>query len=217
MKRIPNFLVWVLPITSIIVLSLTMPFGTSYYAMKTDLWRLLYITLIYGIPVWVIIPISIIASIFSIITLRKLKFKERIIKISKSIFLGVNIILLLINSALAFSKFVLENNPFPRVKYASLNGTNKNLSKIKEGEFKTSYARIIRSGNNHRVEYNNGEISNYYINWLDNGEHQLIYIDEDNLLNDTLTVLVTLINEDYYECYYKLGELAQPDKIEIKK
>ncbi len=215
MKEITKHLIWIIPCLSVILLGVTMPLSGSYYAMPTTPWRIFYIISGYGFPIWTIIPVGLIASFIAIFWYRKLTYKMRVIKLTKALFIVISSLFLFINGALFISKFVLGNDPFPIQYYNEIIGSTQGMASIKNGVFKTTYGKIFRQGENHRVEYNSGEIKEYHVSWLKNGEHQLIYKDQNNYVNDTLWVKVTSIKNKYYECYYKLGELAEYDKIEI--
>lgn len=217
MNKISNYLIGILPIISILLISWTMPLSTGYYAMNTFLERLFYIVGLYGISIWIIIPISFLACLIAIIPFKKRSYKKRIVRICKWIFIFINIILVIVNGGLTFSKFILKKDPFPVTKYGSLKATNKDLSIIKEGRFNTSYGKIYRKGNDHKVIYTNGDTAQYKITWMDNGEHLLVKMNQEHSFNDSLKIMVTFINKDYYECYYKLGKLAHYDKIEFEK
>ncbi len=210
-------LLWIIPCISVLLLGITMPLSENYYGMHSTLERLLFIITFYGFPIWFFLPVGLFASIIAIFSYRKLSYKKRLFKWTKTLFIIVSVFFLFINGSFTVSKFIFGNDPFPRQYYDELIATTQDLSAIKNGVFKMAHGKIIRKGDSHLVEYDNGDSVAFQVNWLDNGEHQLIHQYPSNEGSDTLLVKVTAITDDYYECYYKLGELAGYDKIEIIK
>ena len=213
MKALPKFWILLLPFLSTLLLILVFPLGAIYHMLSSTLERVTYIIGLYGLAFWIIIPSILIGVFLSLFINRDLVRKARIVKNTKYAFVSLSVLFLILNSFFAFSKYVLNVEPFPRELYSEIQATTENVDPIKNGVFKTYYGNIYRTGNNHRVEYNNGEVVNYKVVWLTNGEHLLLEQNDEKV--DTLRVKVVNITPTHYKCCYNYSGFAVHDKLEI--
>lgn len=213
MKTLPKFWILLLPFLSTLLLILVFPLGAIYHMLSLTLERVTYIIGLYGLAFWIIIPSILIVVFLSLFVNRDLVRKARIVKNTKYVFVSLSVLFLILNSFFAFSNYVLNVELFPRELYSEIQATTENVDAIKKGVFKAYYGKIYRTGDDHKVEHDNGEVINYKVVWLNNGEHLLLKQNDEKA--DTLRVKLVNIAPTHYECCYNYGGFAVHDKLEI--
>ncbi|MCF8255241.1 MAG: hypothetical protein K9I36_07085 [Bacteroidia bacterium] len=212
-KRI--FLLWILPIMSLVALFYIQPFIVPYFAMSTT-WKFIYILIVFGFPILVLIPIALFAFITTLLEKKSGTFKERWFKHIGNGYIAIGFVILLMSAIVVFTKLVFNHNPFPKMKYSEIVIGTGNCEDIKLGNFKGRYRYITRL-ENEQIEYsfNYKDTFYYSLQWLSPCEYRLI-AKEDYGMNDTIDVKVTNNTENYYEGFVRFDQYAAYTRVEKK-
>ena len=190
------------------------PIIAPYYAMKSS-WQTLYLLLVYGFPVLILIPISLFTIPFAYYLNRKRDFMSKFLPLLKKTYRVILIVFLILGSLLSFSKVFLKNEPFPKVKFASLSGTPADCSDLKTGKFKGKFKYIERFADKQlEISFNYKDTTVYQIVWLDRDKYRLIYQGPPRGMDDTIDVIITNNEATLYDCWLRFGEYAQHQRIQ---
>ncbi len=189
------------------------PIIAPYYGMKYS-WQLCYLFCVYGFPILLLIPTSILVLLFAAYWSRNKDFKHRFFIYIRKSYLVISIILLFINSLLVLSKGMFHNSAFPQIKYQDIKGTEFDSTDLKTGKFKSQFAHIERSVDKQiEISLNKKDTTTYRLQWLSNNEYRLINMGQSRGMNDTLDVRITNNEKDLYDCWVRFGEYAQHQRI----
>jgi hypothetical protein len=200
---------------SIVELLLIKPIIPAYYIMS-PFWKVAYSLILFGFPILIIIPLSLLMAFIALLIKGKRSFKTVWYKYTQNSYLVVLVLILIINSTLIFSKFGLDNDPFPLPYYSEIKGFEGNLDDVKIGMFETKYGPIRRYEGKQVEYYNTGDSVVLKIEWLSANEYRLINQGDGKATGDTLDVRITNNTSKYYECFVKLGQYAAYQKV-LKK
>jgi len=213
-KRI--IIVLILSFINILAFIFTKPLFIELYAL-TLLWKSLFILFLYGISIWSIIPCAIIALPFAYLFKGINTFKYKWFKYTQVLLLIIGSIILLQNSVLLYSKYVLDNDQFKYIKYADAKEYNGNTDDLKIGTFSEEYV-VIKRYNDHQIEiYPNKDSVAYGIVWISKNEYRLINKVHIVGMPDTLDIKITNNTKEFYDCYARYGQYATPHRIKKSK
>ncbi len=213
MKNKTLFLI-LITLLSIIALTLVEPIIPPFFALTTA-WKAVYVTLVYGFPLLMVIPIALFLAPFALVFKRKSSFKTTWFKFTENVFLAFAILVFCANSLLFMSKYVLDLDPFPLVKYADLEGYAGDIEDLKTGTFE-SFSAEIRRYKDHQVEYTSPTDSTVLgLDWISPNEYLLVG-PKGVYATDTLQVKITNNTPEFYECYVRSGEYATYFKLTKK-
>ena len=211
-----NLILILIVITSLIELIVIKPLTPVFY--NFNIWGKLFVIIaMYGFPIYVILPIAFLCFLILLPKLKKEDFLIRFINVTRRIYFVLSIVILFFISLLVISKFVLNKNPFPLIPYASIKGTQEDISDIKEGTFaySTEGYEIIRNNN---TELLISKIKKDTIitdlKWISKNEYEVTTRHKNKWLKENSTrVIITNNTPKYYECYTKYGEYAVYNKM----
>jgi len=211
-----NLILIIIITISLIELIVIKPLTPVFY--NFNIWGKLFVIIaMYGFPIYVILPIGFLSFLILLPKLKKGNFRIRFINVIRRIYLVVSFVILFFISLLVISKFVLNKNPFPLIPYASIKGTQEDITDIKEGTFAytTKGYVIIRDS---KTELLISEIKKDTIitdlKWISKNEYEVTARCKNKWLKENSTrVIITNNTPKYYECYTKYGEYAVYNKI----
>lgn len=210
MRYLPIF-----ALVNILCLVFIKPIVVVYYKLSQG-YKLLYIISIYGMPIWVLLPIALVMLVFAAWPKEgSLSYKDRWVFWVVRSYYAVSIIFLLVNGLLLYTKYVKKHDPFPHLSYAAITDKAADCSDLHTGWFK-SRNRIINRGIDHQTEYslNYKDTFEYSITWLSDHEYRLINLSGENNIDDTLDVKITNNIPAYYEGFTRLGDYAVYCRVE---
>lgn len=187
----------VIVVIVIIELLLIKPIIPAYYVMS-PFWRAAYSLILYGLPLLIVIPISLLMALIAPLIKGKSSFKTVWYKYTQNLYLVVLALILMINSILIISKFGLDNDPFPLPYYSEIKGFEGDLDDVKTGMFETEYGPISRYEGKQVEYYDTGDSVVLKIEWLSANEYRLINQGERKANEDTLNVRITNNTSEYY-------------------
>jgi len=206
----------ILSLLNILAFIFVKPLFIEFFAL-TLFWKALFVLFLYGISIWSIIPCAIIAIPFAYLFKRTHTFKSKWFKYTQVLSLIVGSIILLQNSVLLYSKYVLDNDQFKFIKYTDVKGYDGNTDDLKIGTFSTEYV-VIKRYKDHQIElYPNKDSVTYGIKWVSKNEYQLINNVHITGMPDTLDIKISNNTEEFYDCYARYGEYATPHHIKKSK
>lgn len=209
MKSLLNW-VFVLPVLNVLCLVVIGPFIVPYFAMTT-LWQGIYIALVFGSPIWIILPIGMLMAVLALFPYwGKQTYFAKWKHLTKQAFIGASLILLGINLLMVFTKLAFKHEPFPKVKYSSITDYATDCSDLKTGKFSYRERHILRS-ESVQTEYNKDYTDStvYAIEWLQDFEYRLVNLSGKGGMHDTIDVRITHNTPQYYEGFMRMGMYAQ--------
>jgi hypothetical protein len=213
--RKKTIVIVLITIISLIELLFIKPIIPPYFGM-TLTWKALYLITLFGFPVLIVIPIALFVAPIAILFKRGKNFKPVWLNYIQNTFLGFGIIILTMSTALIVSKYRMNNDPFPLIKYSEIQGFDGSTKNLLNGKFESQFGIITRNGDKQVETYVNGDSSEFKIEWISNNEYRLVYQGDNLGMNDQLYVKITNNTPEYYECYIKVGEYADYQKITKK-
>lgn len=201
-------------ILSLIELILIKPIIPPFYGMNI-VWKAIYIFFLFGFPILIAIPISILVGMFTLVIKGKINFKFNWLNYFLNTFLFFSIMILILNSILFISK-INGIDPFPLIKWTEIKAYNGTTNDLYYGDFESRYGKIKRFKDRQVETHENGEITNFDLIWISKNEYRLINKGKNLGMNDTIDVKITNNTKEYYECYLRFGEYAKYEIIKKK-
>jgi hypothetical protein len=209
MSRKDKILV-LLILSSILELLYLKPLSPSYYIF--NFWGKLVVILgIYGFPLYLILPISLILLLVLLIRGKWINIWTTLFRNAKQVYLLIIIIFLFFNTILVLSKAVLNKDPFPLIKYSSINGTQDNIDDIKVGTFRVKGGILTRDDKTEKsISLRTNDTIITDLKWISANEYE-VKSRKKNIwrLDNTTRIIITSNKSDFYECYVKFGEYAK--------
>jgi hypothetical protein len=215
--RKKNILILVILTLIIIELILVKPIPYSFYNFNI-LGKTIYLFGVYGFPIYLFVSIFLISIVLLVFRIRKKNYWTQVIRLARNLYLGLSIFIFFITSFLVVNKFVFDKELYPLIEYSSIEGTDTDLSDIKEGTFEMDNYIVSRDSTTEVViikSSNDTIITD--LKWISNNEYEVSTRIEDNWLKENKTrVKITSNSPDYYECYYKYGNYGAYVKVSKK-
>ncbi len=207
-----TILIIVLTAINLKLLILINPIIPSFFGM-IPIMQLLYIISLFVFPVWIIIPISVVTAPLAFLSKKERAFKKTWFNYTQNLFLPFSGFILLMCAILAFSKLVMDNDPFPLVEYNNVVGFEGNIDDLKTGSFSSDFSSIERHTDIQFETFESGETAEFEIKWISNNAYRLINHGDSKGMKDTLDILISNNTPDYYECYLRFGDYVDYQKI----
>lgn len=188
------------------------PFPAPFFGMSFG-WQALYALLMCGYPVLLLIPIALLTAPLAFLFKGNKGFKLRWKNFTENVFLFFAVIIFLVNTLLLVSKYLTDHDPFPLTKYDEVEGFKGNTDDIRTGEFEGDHGSFTRYEDKEISIDDNNDTLEYSVKWISSSEFQLVYLGENQGMQDTIYVRITNNTSDFYECYGKFGEYADYQKI----
>jgi hypothetical protein len=202
-----QFLGWLLPVLNVLAFVYIQPMVVPYYGFKVP-YNYLYLALVFGSPFWFIIP-SIVVMLPLVFWSGVKPYKEQLRLWSIRLFVLVNLLVLLLNLLMVYSKAVLNHEPFPKVLYSSISVKAWDCSDLHTGVYKTGYQYIYRDSSfQTEVSLNGKDTTHFSITWLSKNEYRLINLDQARIIHDTIDITITHNTPTFYEGFVRVGKYA---------
>lgn len=210
-----NILIYTVLLISMISLAWIKPLVPDFFDM--NIWgKLVYIVLMYGFPLYIIIPIGIMSSVLLLTKANKPNYFIKVKSLTRKIYMPISVIILVINLTLLISKRVFNNDQiYPLVEYSSIKGTYENIEDIREGTFYGEGVEVHRTKSQEIVLFNSKQDTIIYeLEWISNNEYDITFDVENHWMDINSTrVIITNNNPEFYEGYQKHGDYASYFKV----
>ncbi|MCT4624769.1 MAG: hypothetical protein N4A46_14200 [Schleiferiaceae bacterium] len=205
--------IWILVILNMILVTIVEPLIPAFYGMNGG-YQALYIFSMYGVPIWIILPIALFSLILSpVVSKRYATFKQRFSAVFRILFLTANSLWFFSLVVLTLSSISGES-PFKKQRYDELISESGSVKDLKTGTFYDDYGTFIRTENEQlNIPNSTQDTIRYNLSWNSSTEYVLDAQEEQPGGMNKLVVKITENTEEYYVCWVKMGEYAQEYKI----
>lgn len=185
------------------------------------LFKLIYISIAFGYPVLLLIPVSVVVAPVSFFSAGEegfLKTFQRQIIIPSIV---VSSLCLVFNILIFVTEKRSGSKTFKLQQYNDLEAFRGNTDDLKNGQFKIQSGKYIMRHDSLQYEFDlkDTDTTKFKIKWISDSEYSIERLDKNynGMQTNISTVKIISNTPDYYECYVKFGDYTDSRPIKILK